>query len=91
MAQSQARKDGEQTVTIKEFANKYGVPYNIVYEATYKVPCYSTMRKEREYSEDALFEEVDRLLTARMDRHRKLYHQTQRTFIRMNAVRKGEQ
>lgn len=90
MEKPQGRKDGIKAMTIKEFADKYGVAYNIVYEATYKVPCYSTMRKDREYSEEKLFKEVDALLTARMEKHRKLYHQTQRAFIRMNAVRKGE-
>ena len=75
-------------MTIREFSDKYSVPYNLVYEATYKVPCYSTMRKDREYAEDALFDEVDRLLTLRMDKHRKLYSQSQRAFIRMNAVRR---
>lgn len=77
-------------MTIQEFADKYGVSYNIVYEATYKVPCYSTMRKDREYSEEKLFKEVETLLTARMDRHRKLLSKTERYFICLHSAKKRE-
>lgn len=65
------RKVGDE-MTLKEFAQKYDVPYHIVYEASYKVPAISTMRKDREYPEKELFLEVRRVVTNRISRHRDL-------------------
>jgi hypothetical protein len=59
-------------MTLKEFAQKYDVPYHVVYEASYKVPAISTMRKDREYPEKELFLEVRRVVTNRISRHRDL-------------------
>lgn len=59
-------------MTLKEFALKYNVPYHVVYEASYKVPTVSTMRKDREYPEKELFLQVRRLVNARLKHHREL-------------------
>jgi hypothetical protein len=73
-------------MTIKEFAEKYDVPYHLVYESTYKVPSYSTIRKDREYPEDGLFRETERIIEARMNRHKELYQQARKAFMNL---RKG--
>ncbi len=77
-------------MTIKEFSHKYGVPYHIVYEATYKVPAISTMRMDREFPEDGLYKEVERVISSRMEKHRKLYHKAQKQFISLQTVKKLE-
>lgn len=74
-------------MTIKEFAEKYKVPYHLVYESTYKVPSYSTIRKDREYPEDGLFRETERIIEARMNRHKELYQQARKAF--MNLRKEG--
>lgn len=70
-------------MTIKEFAEKYNVPYHLVYESTYKVPSYSTIRKDREYPEDGLFRETERIIEARMNKHKKLYQQARQAFVNL--------
>ena len=59
-------------MTIREFADKYDIPYHIVYESTYKVQTVSTMRKDREYPEKELFTEVRSLVNERLKYHREL-------------------
>ena len=59
-------------MTLKEFAKKYDIPYHIVYEASYKVPVISTLQRDREYPEKALFVEVRRVVKNRISRHRDL-------------------
>ena len=46
-------KGGDQ-VTIKEFADKYDLPYHTVWEATYKVKPESTWFRDRDYPENKL-------------------------------------
>lgn len=78
-------------MTIREFSDKYRVPYSIVYESTYKVPSISTMRKDREYPEQELFTEVNRIITKRLEKHSKLYHQTQKMLISLNSIKRMEE
>ena len=75
-------------MTIKEFADKYGIPYSIVYEATYKVPYISTMRKDREYPERELYKDTNRIITQRLEKHRKLFHQTQKMLISLKSIKR---
>ena len=76
-------------MTIKEFADKYNVPYHLVYESTYKVPSYSTIRKEREYPEDGLFRETERIIEARLEKHGKMYRQALDAFINLQRRKEG--
>ena len=61
-------------MTLKEFSRKYQVPYHIVYEASYKVPAISTMRKDREFPEKQLFVEVMSAVNNKIRKHRDMAH-----------------
>lgn len=74
---------------IKEFAHKYGIPYHIVYESTYKVPRID--REEFEYPEDKLFDAVNSIIKQRMEKHSNLFHQEQKMFINMNTIKRLEE
>ena len=45
-------------MTIKEFSQKYEIPYNIVYQATYEVKPERNDEKVKEYNEFRLKEAV---------------------------------
>ena len=77
-------------MTIKEFANKYGIPYHIAYEATYRVKTISTMRRDREYPEDELFNAASDLIEARINKHTKLVSQANKAFISLHSTRAKE-
>lgn len=55
-------------MTIKEFAKKYDVPYNLVYDATYRVKPESTWMRDRDYPEQALHDEIVSILRKRIGR-----------------------
>ena len=77
-------------MTIREFADKYGIPYHIVYEATYKVSAISTMRRDREYPEDKLFDATDELIQTRVEKHKRLMSQAHRMFINLHSTKEME-
>ena len=77
-------------MTIREFADKYHVPYHIVYEATYKVQAISTMRRDREYIEKELFDATSDLIEDRANKHAKLLSQANRMFINLHSTRAKE-
>ena len=77
-------------MTIKEFAEKYHVPYHIVYEATYKVQAISTMRRDREYPEGELFEATSDLIEDRANKHAKFLSQANSMFINLHSARAKE-
>lgn len=58
------------TITIKQFMDKYHVPYAIVYEATYRVKPVVNDIKAHEYVEQELYKEVESLLIKRIKRHK---------------------
>lgn len=57
-------------MTLKEFSKQYGIPYHIVYEASYKVQPISTDLRDREWPEHGLLEETHRLVCERITLHR---------------------
>ena len=67
-------------MTIREFIQKYQIPYHVAYEATYKVKPVSTMIRDRDYQEDELYKAVVEMLAERIDRHKRIIHE-QRTFL----------
>lgn len=77
-------------MTIREFADKYNVPYHIIYEATYNVTAISTMRKDREYPEDELFNAASDLIEERINKHTKLMSQANRFYINLHSTRAKE-
>ena len=85
-----ARKVGEVRMTLQEFSDKYHVPYHIVYEASYKVPAISTDIRDRDFPEDQLFNETDRIIQERVDRHARLMIKANRIFINLHSVRAKE-
>ena len=57
-------------MTLKEFSNKYQVPYATVYEASYKVHPLTKDQKDREWPEKELLTETHRLVCKRIKFHR---------------------
>lgn len=53
-------------MTIKEFSNKYKVPYHLAYAASYKVKPVWTMTRDRDYDEKELYKAVHFLLEERV-------------------------
>ena len=64
-------------MTIKEFANKYRVPYHVAYNASYKIKPYASMERDKDFSEKELFEETKKMLESRLKKHHKLCCQYQ--------------
>lgn len=59
-------------LTLIEFAEKYGIPYRYVYDASYIVHYYIDKRFDRKcYPEEALYKSVMQLLESRIERHKK--------------------
>ena len=57
-------------ITVKEFALKYDVPYQVVNNAKYDCTCYNGYRRRgREYNERELFEKTERLIRTNIRRH----------------------
>lgn len=77
-------------MTIKEFANKYGIPYHVAYEATYRVKPISTMMRDRDFPEDELFDATSDLIKDRANKHAKLLSQANRMFINLHSTRAKE-
>lgn len=59
-------------MTIKEFSKKYRIPYNAVYEATYKVTPMSNGLHDREYPEEDLRREILKLTEERIRKHKRM-------------------
>ena len=58
-------------MTIKEFAEKYKIPYNVAYNATYNVKPRTTWMHDRDYPEDEMKAELIGILTDREERLRR--------------------
>ena len=71
---------------VNEFADKYNVPYQIVYNSTWLMRPDFHSRVGRSYDEDALKEAVMEFLGQRMKRHQAALEKDQRILDRMNAV-----
>lgn len=58
-------------ITMREFAQKYNVPYQLVYNAHWDCPCYNkTMRRHNmEFDEHELFEAVLGIVKANIRRY----------------------
>lgn len=53
-------------MTIKEFSDKYRIPYNIAYKASYVVKPAETFRCDKEYDEQELRTETVKYAKARL-------------------------
>lgn len=53
-------------MTIKEFSDKYQIPYNIAYKASYVVKPFETMKSDKEYNEQSLYNETLQYINARL-------------------------
>ena len=58
-------------MTIKDIAEKYGVTYNITYQATYGVKPITTGWRDREYDEGPVVKNVKAILQERIEKHLK--------------------
>ena len=56
-------------MTIKDIAEKYGVSYNVAYQATYGVKPITGEIRDREYPEGPVVENIMRNLAERTKRH----------------------
>ena len=71
-------------MTIKEFSDKYDVPYYLAYEASYKV---RPVRRDKDFPEDELFAETKSLIHRRYERHRQQMNICMRAEVNMNKRR----
>ena len=76
-------------MTIKGFADKYNIPYHIAYEASYNVQPIGTWERDKDYPEDDLFNETKKLISKRIEKHRKLLNQALRSEVNLNKGRWG--
>ncbi len=53
-------------MTIKEIAEKYGVSYNVAYQATYGVKPMTGQIRDREYPEEPVVDNVKKILHGRI-------------------------
>lgn len=53
-------------MTIKEFSDKYQIPYNIAFKASYVVKPAATFRHDKEYNEQELHEQSLKYAKARL-------------------------
>ena len=53
-------------MTIKEFSDKYQIPYNIAFKASYVVKPVETFRRDKEYNEQELYDESVKYAKARL-------------------------
>ena len=74
-------------MTIKEFSDKYGIPYHIAYEASYKVQPVGTFIRDKDFPEDLLFAETKRIVQKRAKKHMELMNACLRAEMNMNNRR----
>lgn len=55
-------------MTIKEFSEKYEIPYYIAYNATVGLKPVASILRDKDFIEAELFRNVDRMLNDRADR-----------------------
>ena len=77
-------------MTIKEFANKYGIPYHVAYNATYHVKPISNLVRDRDYLEEDLFTATSKDIEARINRLQGKLSQANRDFINLHSTRAKE-
>ena len=77
-------------MTIKEFSDKYDVPYYTAYEASYKVSPVGSVKRDKDFPEDQLFEETLKLIHRRYEKHRQQMTLCMRAEVNMNK-RRGDQ
>ena len=72
-------------MTIKGFANKYGIPYSIAYQASFEVHPVSTMIRDRDYPEGDLYRATKKLLAKRIEDKQKQVAENQRLLAQMKG------
>lgn len=77
-------------MTIKEFANKYGIPYHIAYNATYHVKPISNLVRDRDYLEEDLFTATSKDIEARINRLQGKLSQANRDYISLHSTKAKE-
>lgn len=53
-------------MTIKEFSEKYGVSYNMAYQASHEVEPVGSMIRDKDFPEDGLYHATMRLINDRL-------------------------
>lgn len=62
-------------MTINEFAQKYDIPYHIVYESSYRVPSHSTFLHDRDFPEEGLRKAILAMADSRIEKHKRVLEQ----------------
>lgn len=80
-------------MTLKEFSEKYDVPYYLVYEASYRVRPISSMIRDRDFDEECLFRETVKLIERRIMKYEKMMKQNieaqKKLYVKSGLVGKG--
>lgn len=76
-------------MTVKEFSNKYHVPYSIVYMASCHVQRVSTLEKDNDLMEDDLRKAVSILLKDRRSRAMMEAEGWNDMIVEVNRIAKG--
>lgn len=74
-------------MTIKEIGEKYEVPYNTVYLATYGIKPIDPMKsKDRQYPEDKVVKNLKRVIQERIEKHREKACELQEMLDHVNEI-----
>ena len=71
-------------MTVKEFSEKYDLPYNIAYKASYVIHGYGQMR-DRNYDEQELKEETIRFAKSRLKVLKMQYEQYRTALLNLTG------
>ena len=77
-------------MTIKEFAAKYGLTYQQAYVASYGARPASLFERERDYSENELFDNMISYLHGRQFDAQRKAREAQKKISEMNRIRGGK-
>lgn len=69
LAEKTVQSEGQKNMTIKQIGEKYDVPYNIVYLATYGVKIVDTIRRERVYPEADVVRNLKTVLQEKIEKY----------------------
>lgn len=69
---------------VKDFAEKYGVPYQVAYASTWLMKPDFRMRRDRQYDEQAMKDAVTELLSQRIKRHQSEVERNKKILAKMN-------
>ena len=76
-------------MTIKEFSQKYEIPYYIAYNATVGLKPVASILRDKDFVEAELYRNVNRMLNDRADRKADELNRIERMLTVMEKKKKG--